>query len=132
MVVLCHTGPVHELGLLRSVTEAVQAAAVSKDAVAVSVVGLRVGTLSGAVPEALQGAWPIATVDTLVAGARLEVETVQAAIWCHGCAVEQPVDEFYALTCPVCGTPSGNLVRGREFAVAFADLEYADHDPSAC
>ena len=93
----------------------------------VEAVGLRVGSLSGAALEALTGAWPIATAHTVVAGARLEIETVVAAIWCPGCACEQPVDEYYALTCPVCGTPSGNLVRGREFAVAFADLEIPCH-----
>lgn len=112
----------HELGLLRSVVTAVEKAAADARADAVEAVGLRVGTLSGAVPEALAGAWPIATAGTVVDGARLEVEEVRAAVWCPGCAAEQEVDEFYALTCPVCGTPAGNLVRGREFAVAWADL----------
>lgn len=118
----------HELGLLRSVVTAVERAAVTAGAVTVDAVGLRVGSLCGAVPEALVGAWPIATADTVLTGALLEIETVTAAIWCPGCAAEQPVDEFYALVCPVCGTPSGNLVRGREFAVAFADLGIPGHD----
>ena len=113
----------HELGLLQSVVTAVTKAATDAGATKVEAVGLRVGSLSGAVPEALDGAWPIATARTVVAGARLEIETVQAAVWCPGCAAEQPIDEFYALTCPVCGTPAGTLVRGRELAVAYADLD---------
>ncbi|GIG25059.1 hydrogenase maturation nickel metallochaperone HypA [Cellulomonas denverensis] len=112
----------HELGLLRSVVTAVERAASDAGATVVEAVGLRVGTLSGAVPEALAGAWPIATAGSVLAGARLEVEEVPAAVWCPGCAAEQPVDRFYALTCPVCGTPAGDLVHGREFAVAWADL----------
>jgi hydrogenase nickel incorporation protein HypA/HybF len=52
---------VHELGLLRSVVRAVDAAAAKAGAGAVERVGLRVGELSGAVPEALAGAWPVAT-----------------------------------------------------------------------
>jgi hydrogenase nickel incorporation protein HypA/HybF len=118
----------HELGLLRSVVTAVERAAATAGATGVEAVGLRVGTLSGAEPLALEGAWPMATADTVVAGARLEIETVEAAIWCPGCGCDQLVDEFYALLCPVCGTPSGNLVRGREFAVAFADLGVPGHD----
>lgn len=118
----------HELGLLRSVVTAVEQAVMTSGATDVEAVGLRVGSLCGAVDEALVGAWPIATAHTVVAGARLEIESVQAAIWCPGCACEQPVDQFFALTCPVCGTPSGNLVRGREFAVAFADLTIPGHD----
>lgn len=113
--------------MLRSVVTAVQRAAHSAGTSTVETVGLRVGTLSGAVPEALLGAWPIAIAGTMLTGARLEIETVTAAVWCPTCAAEQPVDEFYALICPACGTPSANLVRGREFAVAYADLGDPDH-----
>jgi hydrogenase nickel incorporation protein HypA/HybF len=58
-----------------------------------------------------------------VDGARLELEIVPAAIHCGACDCDQPIDEFYALTCPVCGTPCGNLVQGREFEVTFAELD---------
>ncbi|MCL2454665.1 MAG: hydrogenase maturation nickel metallochaperone HypA [Micrococcales bacterium] len=118
----------HELGLLRSVVTAVEKAAGEAGATGVQAVGLQVGTLSGALPEALEGAWPIATAHTVVDGARLEIETVPAAVWCPTCAAEQPVDEYYTLTCPACGTPSGALVRGRELAVTFADLDIPGHD----
>jgi len=114
---------VHELGLLSAVVLAVQKAATKAGATSVQAVGLRVGTQSGAVPFALEGAWPIATAGTVVDGARLNVEVVQAAIWCPACQAERPIDEFYDLTCPVCGTPSGALVKGREFEVTYADLE---------
>ena len=113
---------VHELGLLRSVAEAVVATAAKAGATGVEAVGLRVGTLSGAVTEALEGAWPLATAGTLLEGARLELEVVPAAVWCPACRADRPVDEFFALTCPVCGTPTANLVHGREFEVTWADL----------
>ncbi|MCL2089671.1 MAG: hydrogenase maturation nickel metallochaperone HypA [Micrococcales bacterium] len=113
----------HELGLLRSVVAAVEKAVHDAGATGVEAVGLEVGTLSGVVPEALESAWLIATVGTVVAGARLEVETVQAAVWCPTCAAEQSIDEFYALSCPVCDTPTGQLVHGRELAVTYADLD---------
>jgi hydrogenase nickel incorporation protein HypA/HybF len=112
---------VHELGLLRTVVVAVEKATADSDA-AIEAVGLRVGTISGAVPEALLGSWPIAIAGTRLAGARLEIETVAAQIWCSACEQAQEVDEFFALTCPACGVGCGNLIHGREFEVAFADL----------
>lgn len=116
----------HELGLLHSVVQAVERAAAKAGATSVQAVGLRVGSQSGAEPLALQGAWPLAIAGTPLDGARLELEVVQAAILCPQCDQEREIDEFYALTCPVCGTPSGNLVRGREFEVTFADLDVPD------
>ncbi|QAY64141.1 hydrogenase maturation nickel metallochaperone HypA [Xylanimonas allomyrinae] len=112
----------HELTLLRSVVAAVERVAAERGATGVEEVGLRVGTLSGAVPEALAGAWPIATAGTVLAGSRLELDVVQAAVRCGSCARDVPVDVLYALVCPECGTPSGELVAGRELAVAYADL----------
>ena len=113
----------HELGLLASVVTAVSRAAADAGATTVEAVGLRVGTLSGAIPEALDGAWPIATFGTLLQGARLDVEVITAQVRCPRCEADREVDEFYALRCPACGTPTGALVHGREFEVVWADLE---------
>jgi hydrogenase nickel incorporation protein HypA/HybF len=113
---------VHELSLLRPVVLSVARAADKAGADRVATVGLRVGTMSGAMPEALEGAWPIATADVpALRDARLIVEVIPAAIWCPGCQGEVEIDEFYALTCPVCGPPCGNLVHGREFEIAYAE-----------
>lgn len=111
----------HELGLLHSVVVAVEKATAETDA-PIEAVGLRVGTLSGAVPDALLGSWPIAIAGTRLADARLEVEVITAQIWCSTCGKAQEVDQFYALTCPACGVGCGNLIHGREFEVAYAEL----------
>lgn len=112
----------HEMGLLRSVVASVERVAAQAGASRVEAVGLRVGTLSGALPAALDGAWPMASAGTVAQGARLEIEVVEAAVWCAACEAERAVDELFALTCPACGTPTGHLVRGKEFAATFADL----------
>jgi len=109
--------------MLHSVVQTVELAANTAGATRVEAVGLRVGTQTGAIPEALEAAWPLAIAGTFLDGARLDLEFLQAAVWCPTCNAEQDIDEFYALTCPVCGTPSGNLVRGREFEVTYADMD---------
>ena len=120
----------HELSLLVPVVDAVVRAADQAGTDKVAAVGLRVGTLSGADVEALEGAWTIAIADVpQLRDARLEIEVMPAAIWCPGCQAEVEIDEFYALRCPVCGTPSGNLIHGREFEIAYAELP--DDDASS-
>lgn len=123
----------HEFGLLRSVAAAVERAANEAGATRVTEVALRVGDLSGAVPEALLGSWPMVVAGTPLADATLSVEPVGAAIWCPVCAAERPIDAFFALACPVCDTPTGQLVRGREFEIAWVEWDVDDqssHDPS--
>ena len=106
----------------------VEKAAASSGATRVEAVGLRVGTLSGAEPVALTGAWPIASTGTVAQGAELVIEVVAAAVFCPACDKARPIDEFFDLTCPVCGTPTANLVAGREFEVTYADMDIPHPD----
>ena len=112
-------GSVHELGLLSGVVDVVVQVA---DQRTIRRVALRVGTRSRVVPEALHAA-PIASLGTACADAELTVEHIEATVWCPTCAAEQPIDEFFALTCPVCDTPTADLRHGREFEVAYIDVE---------
>ena len=94
---------------------------------------LRVGALSGAVPEALLGSWPLVVAGTPLAQATLSVEEVGAAVWCAACAAERPLDTFVELACPVCGAPTGHLLRGGEVEIAWVDWDvdaHTSHDPS--
>ncbi|CAN5478126.1 hydrogenase maturation nickel metallochaperone HypA [soil metagenome] len=118
----------HELALLTSVVRAVERATVEAGGPAPSVVALRVGSLSGADPEALGWAWPLALAGSPVAGARLVLEPVPAAVWCPGCDREVEIDEYYALRCPECDRPTADLVRGRELEIAYVEVEEPEHD----
>lgn len=132
----------HELALLTSVVRAVEAAIAGPGGPegdgprggAPSVVALRVGSLSGAEPDALAFAWPLAVAGTVVEGARLVLEEIAAAVWCPGCERDVEIDEFYALRCPVCDRPTAVLTRGRELEIAYvdvvdvADVEAPQHD----
>ncbi|GAB3198841.1 hydrogenase maturation nickel metallochaperone HypA [Nocardioides hungaricus] len=117
----------HELSLLTGVVDAVERARAAAGADRVLTVALQVGTLSGAVPEALLAAWPLAVAGSGVEGAELSLEEVRAAVWCPACAGEVEIDEFYALRCPACDTPTGTLARGRELTVAYVDLDVPGH-----
>ena len=118
----------HELALLTSVVRAVERAIVGPGASVPTVVALRVGALSGADPEALEAAWPLAVAGTPVAGARLVLEEVVAAVWCPGCRRDVEIDEFFALRCPVCDRPTADLSGGRELEIAYVEVEVPEHE----
>ncbi len=115
----------HELSLLRGAVDVVEEAAAGRP---VEQVGMVVGTRSGVLIDALQLAWPIARAGTCCAEAELIVEEVVATVWCPACQAEQEIDEYFALTCPQCGTPTADLRRGKEFQVAYVEVGGADED----
>ncbi len=82
---------------------------------------LRVGQLSGVVPEALQFAFETLRRDTLAAEARLVVESVPAACWCAACQREFDAPDLIN-DCPECHQPSNELRRGRELALASLEV----------
>jgi hydrogenase nickel incorporation protein HypA/HybF len=82
---------------------------------------LRVGTLSGAVPEAMRFAFDVVCRDTIAEGASLEIESVPAACWCAICRKEFECADFVS-ECPHCHNPSGDLRRGRELEIASVEL----------
>lgn len=79
-------------------------------------VALQIGTRAGVVEDALYAAWE------LVGEGELIVEIIPATVYCPACAQEQEIDEFFALICPACGTPTADLRHGREFAIQYVDL----------
>lgn len=83
---------------------------------------LRVGTLSGAVPEAMRFAWDVVSRDTIAAGARLDIELVPATAWCIKCDAEFECGDYFN-ECPRCHNVSGELRRGRELEIADVEAE---------
>ena len=111
----------HEVAIM---TEAVRMASESAQAAGagrISVLRLRIGALSGVVPDALHFAWEVVRRDTPLAGARLEIESVAAACWCATCRAEFESKEFFA-ECPRCHDVSGDLRRGREMEIAAIEV----------
>jgi hydrogenase nickel incorporation protein HypA/HybF len=107
----------HEVSIM---TEAVQMAVASAQAAGaqrISGLRLRVGRLSGAVPEALRFAWDVVRRGTIAAHAWLEIESVPAAAWCQNCQCEFECAD-YIVECPRCHQPSDELRRGRELEIA--------------
>jgi len=83
---------------------------------------LRIGALSGVVPEALEFAFEALAPGTMAESARLVVEHVPARFSCTTCGKEFVAGELFSL-CPDCQTPSNDLRSGREMELASLEIE---------
>jgi len=112
----------HELSIMDSALTVALEQAEKAGAKRVHVVRLRIGALSGVVPEALQFAFEALAPGTAAEGGQLAIENVPARFWCAACSREFQPDDMFA-ECPDCHEPSGDLRAGREMEVASLEIE---------
>ena len=84
----------HEVSIMTEALRMAMDAAKSAGATRVLKLRLRIGTLSGVVPEALRFAFDVVVQGTMAEGATLEIETVRAACWCATCQAEFECENF--------------------------------------
>jgi hydrogenase nickel incorporation protein HypA/HybF len=111
----------HEVGLMQTALEMAFAHARQAGANRIHRMWLRVGALSGVVPEALEMAFVAATPDTPADGAELIVEQVPVICRCEQCDFEFcPNDVFFV--CSNCGALNSYIQQGRELELASLEV----------
>ena len=114
--------PMHELSIAVNLVDIAAAEAARHSAERVRRVFVRVGDLSGVVPDALRFAFDVAIENTALSGATLEIERVRATVYCAMCLAERELSDLFALCCPDCGAESADLRGGRELELAALEL----------
>ncbi len=112
----------HELSLVASVFEVLEEQARAHGATRVTRVVLKIGRMSGAVPELVASAFEVYKKDTLAQDARLEIVEVPVAVRCRDCGAEA-AGEGASFACAACGSRRIEIVAGRELVVETIDLE---------
>ncbi len=112
----------HELGIMESAMAAVLRTAGEKHAKRVHRVVLRVGSLSGAEPDALRFAFDIVTRGTPADGAVLDIDEVPARAVCPDCSLEFDANAAFITECPRCRRICGNLRQGRELELSRIEM----------
>jgi hydrogenase nickel incorporation protein HypA/HybF len=107
----------HELSIALSIVDLASEEAERRGGVRVQAIHLRLGPLSGVVKEALLSAWDLAAEGSAVAGSRLVVEHVPVVVFCPTCQDRRTIASIQQFCCPDCGTPTGEVVSGRELEV---------------
>ncbi|WP_433406266.1 hydrogenase maturation nickel metallochaperone HypA [Streptomyces sp. CA-146814] len=115
---------VHELSIATAVVDQVESALRERGAQRVPVrsLTLRVGELSGVVPEALDFSFGVAAEGTSLADARLLIETVEGRARCESCGRDTATGMPPDLWCTAC-EQAMSLTGGRELEIARVVLE---------
>lgn len=114
----------HELSIAQSLIDAACEAAADEGSVRVTRLAVRIGLMSGVVPEALQFSFGLAAEGTACEGAVLEVEAVRVQVFCSQCDAPRTLPDGFVLSCPACGAPAPQIIAGRELELV--SLEVTD------
>lgn len=111
----------HELSIAMSIIDIAQEEALQRN-VKVTAVHIKVGTLSGVVPDALLASYEMACCDTDLAGSKLVIEEVPVMIKCPRCQDNKPASSMQWFCCAECGAPAAEIVQGKELQIVALEV----------
>lgn len=111
----------HELSIALSLLDLVEEEA-ERRGCRVAAVHVRLGPLSGVVREALASAYEMAREGTPMAETELVFEEVSVVVSCPACNAERTPVSAFELRCPECGTPTPEVLSGRELEVVALEI----------
>lgn len=111
----------HELGIAGNILEIVRQAVPEGQAGAVRKIRIRVGALSGVVPDSLLFCLEALLDESEMRHAGPVMETIPAVAHCQACLKRCTLEDF-AFSCPFCGSADLDLISGRELEVVDIEL----------
>jgi hydrogenase nickel incorporation protein HypA/HybF len=118
----------HELSIAMSIVELAEEEAANRG-VQIEAVHLKLGALSGVVKQALLSCYEMACENTPLQGSRLVVEEVPVVIYCTNCRSQRPLSSIQLFCCSECGTPSSEVVHGKELEVVALEIKECAPNP---
>jgi hydrogenase nickel incorporation protein HypA/HybF len=112
----------HELSVVASLVESVEALAREHKAKSVTELWIKVGPLSGVVPELLASAFEMYRKGTIVESARLSIEKTPLRAVCRACRAETERTD-YAPDCPACGSTDLEITGGTDLILERVEME---------
>ncbi len=112
----------HESAIALSILDIVADTCREKGCASVDSIRVRIGKASGVMSGSLTFAFEALKENTVAARARLDVEIVPVGGTCNACKKEFDVEDApYVFACPLCGSSSFVINRGREMDIV--DME---------
>ena len=112
----------HELAITEGIIQAAVPEALKHGAKRVLEIRLKIGELSGVIPECIQYYFDIASKGTIAENAKLVVERVPVSIRCLDCGYEGPIDRR-KIRCNQCDSINFKLTGGKEYYVESLEVE---------
>jgi hydrogenase nickel incorporation protein HypA/HybF len=113
---------VHELAVTESILKSSLEYATKENAIAVTDIYLKIGTLSSIVDDSVNFYWQFISKDTICANAELHFERIPAKFLCLECKNEYTIENELS-ACPNCGSIQVKLISGDEFQLTSIDIE---------
>lgn len=112
----------HELAVCQDIISQVATIARDNHAIAVDVIALQIGPLSGIEIPLLASAFTIASAGTVAEEAELKIEAMPIRVRCHACHTESVVNQN-RLLCKQCGDWQTQLISGDEMILRQIELK---------
>ena len=112
----------HELSVTQGIFDIVESEAKKNNVKKVVNVKLKIGQLSGIMPMLIQDYFNILTEGTIVEGAELIIDRVEASIRCSECNEVSMIDRM-KLKCPKCDSIEVKIETGKEFYIESMEVE---------
>ena len=113
----------HELSIAMSILDMAEEEADRLGGVRVTSIHMKLGPLSGVVKSALMGAYELAREGSALEQTSLVIEDVPLLIHCPTCQATQSAVSVQEMCCIVCGTPTAQVVSGREMEVVALEIQ---------
>jgi hydrogenase nickel incorporation protein HypA/HybF len=112
----------HELSLTQNLIDIAEEYAHREGASAIISITMKIGALSGVIPEAVEFAFDACSKGTLADGAKLEIMHVPAIGRCRQCATESSIESLID-SCPACGSFALVILQGQEMALTELEID---------
>ena len=113
----------HELGIAQNILDIVQQNVPDGQGAAVRRIRVRIGQLSGVIPDSLKFCFSALLSDTEMNQADLVMETIPTVSRCRDCLHRFEVEDF-VFSCPSCDGVNLDLISGKELEIV--NIELAD------
>ena len=112
----------HEMGIANQIVEIASSYLPDNfDDNRVERVNLKIGKLTGIVPDSLRFCFDIITKDTPFSGAELKIEDVSVRVRCNDCGNEWTVDQA-SFICTKCDGGDTDIITGRELDIVSIEV----------
>ena len=111
----------HEMGIAQNILEIVRQSVPEGQAAAVRGIRVRIGQLSGIIPDSLDFCFSALVSDTEMSRARLVMDSIPMVSLCKDCRNQFEVRD-YNFSCPSCSGANLELVSGKELEVVEIEL----------
>lgn len=106
----------HELSIVEGILETVVPEVRKYNVTRITEIRLKIGEMSGIVPQCIDEYFGIAAKGTIAEGARIRIERIPVRVSCPECGYEGGIARG-RYKCPGCGGTGFRIVSGREYYI---------------